>query len=290
MTKTAAGNNQMRAAIPAFVGIAVALLLYATFHWWGFFVLFPWIGFSISIGILIDNRLPSKRKGLGRRIALLLTLPALLLFVPIANNENLQLEGIVLLLSIGFFGKGVVHYAVAKLFGPLIWGRGFCSWGCWTAAILEWLPVNPAGRVPGQLKHLRYLSLALSIGLPLLLIIGFGFDVRHQYLRKQEMLWMFAGNSLYYLLAIPLAFWFKDQRAFCKVLCPVSLVMKIPTTFSRMRIRPTVTACVQCGICSKVCPMEVAVMDAIAAGEGVRDTECIYCGTCRNRCPVGAIR
>jgi ferredoxin-type protein NapH len=290
MVKTAAGNNQKRAAIPAFVGIAVALLLYATFHWWGFFVLFPWIGFSISIGILIDSRLPSKRKGLGRRIALLLTLPALLLFVPIANNENLQLEGIVLLLSIGFFGKGVVHYAVAKLFGPLIWGRGFCSWGCWTAAILEWLPVNPAGRVPGQLKRLRYLSLALSIGLPLLLIIGFGFDVRHQYLRKQEMLWMFAGNALYYLLAIPLAFWFKDQRAFCKILCPVSLVMKIPATFSRMRIRPTATACVQCGLCNKVCPMEVAVMAAIAAGNSVRDTECIYCGTCRNRCPVGAIR
>jgi len=63
--------------------------------------------------------------------------------------------------------------------------------------------------------------------------------------------------------------------------CPVSLVMKVPTTFSRMRIRPTATACVQCGVCNKVCPMEVDVMAAIAADNSVRDTECIYCGACR---------
>lgn len=283
-------NNPRSVAIPALVGIGVGLLLYVLYHWWGFFIVFPGIGLAISIGILIDRRLPRSRKGLGRRTALLLILPILLLFVPIANRENLQLEGIVLLLSIGFFSKGVVHYAVAKVFGPLIWGRGFCSWGCWTAAILEWLPIKKAGRTPDHLRPLRYVALAVSIALPLALIFGLGFDVRHQYLRKQEMIWMFAGNIIYYLLAIPLAFRFQDRRAFCKILCPVALVMKIPTTFSRLRIHPTGYACTQCGVCNNVCPMEVAVMDVIAAGNAVRDTECIYCGTCRDRCPVEAIR
>lgn len=289
MTATA-DNNIRSACIPACIGIGVALLLYAIFRWWGFFVLFPWIGCAISAGILIDRRLPRSRKGIGRRTALLLIMPALLLFVPLANNENLQLEGIVLLLSIGFFGKGVVHYAVAKVFGPLFWGRGFCSWGCWTAAVLEWLPLGEAGRTPERLKPLRYLALALSIGLPLALVLAMGFDVRQQYFRKQEMLWMFAGNGIYYLLAVPLAFWFRDRRAFCKILCPVALIMKVPTAFSRMRMRPGEAVCVRCGVCTQVCPMEVLVMDAIAAGRDVRDTECIYCGACRNRCPVGAIR
>lgn len=287
--RSATDTSPRSAAIPALIGIGVALLLYAIFHWWGFLVLFPWIGSAISAGILIDRRLPRNRKGTGRRTALLLNLPALLLFVPIANNENLQLEGIVLLLSIGFFGKGVIHYAVAKVFGPLVWGRGFCSWGCWTAAILEWLPLPEAGKTPQRLKPLRYLALALSIGLPLALILAAGFDVRQQYFRKQEMLWMFAGNGIYYLLAVPLAFWFKDSRAFCKILCPVALIMKVPAAFRRLRMRPTAVDCVQCGVCTRVCPMEVQVMDAIAARRDVGDTECIHCGACRNRCPVGAI-
>lgn len=283
-------NNRRSAAIPAFIGISIGLLLYAIYHWWGFFIVFPGIGLAVSTGIFIDRRLPRSGKGLGRRTAMLLIMPILLLFVPLANHENLQLEGIVLLLSIGFFGKGVVHYAVAKVFGPLIWGRGFCSWGCWTAAILEWLPIKEAGRTPDNLKPLRYVALAVSIVLPLALIFGIGFDVRHQYLRKQEIIWMLVGNAIYYLLAIPLAFHFQDRRAFCKILCPVSLIMKIPTAFSRLRIRPTGKACVKCGVCDRVCPMEVAVMEVIAAGNPVRDTECIYCGACRNRCPVAAIR
>lgn len=107
--------------IPLVIGITVAITLYLTVGWWGFLVVFPWIGFSITVGLFIQTKLPKERKGLGRRVTILMVLPSLLLFVPIANNENFQLEGIVLLILIGFFNKGFIHYAVAKLFGPLIW-------------------------------------------------------------------------------------------------------------------------------------------------------------------------
>ena len=103
MLPTASRKTDYRPLIPLLVGLSVALLLYCIFHWWGFWVLFPWIGAAMSFGVLLEQRFDRKRKGTGRRIALLLVMPALLLFVPIANNENLQLEGIVLLLSIGFF-------------------------------------------------------------------------------------------------------------------------------------------------------------------------------------------
>ena len=112
--------------IPIAISIAVTLILYLKFHWWGFWVLFPWIGISISIGIYLRQILPNKKKTLGRKVSILLIMPVLLLFLPIANNENLQLEGVILLVLAGIFTKGFIHYAIAKIFGPLISGVICC--------------------------------------------------------------------------------------------------------------------------------------------------------------------
>lgn len=157
-------------ALPFVIGLAVAAILYFTVGWWGFWIVFPWIGFSISLGTYLMAKLPRKKRSAGRRVAILMILPALLLFVPIANNENFQLEGVVLLLLAGYFSKGVIHYMVAKVFGPLIWGRGFCGWACWTAAVLDWLPLKKTGRIPPELKRIRYLTFALSVSLPVVLV------------------------------------------------------------------------------------------------------------------------
>ena len=284
----------MALILPFSIGIAVGLTLYFTVGWWGFLIIFPWIGLWISLGNGVETvrarKSPQKPPGLGRRIAILAILPALLLFVPIVNNENFQLEGVLLLIGIGFFSKGVIHLAVAKVFGPLIWGRGFCGWACWTAAVLEWLPIREKGVIPPRLRRLRWIALVVSVLLPVLLILAFSFDVRRYYLNKAEMIWMFAGNLVYYLLAIPMAFILKDKRAFCKVLCPASLIMKVPSRFSLIKIQPSGKTCLRCGRCNKACPMDVDVMGYISAGRKVTATECILCGECANHCPAGAIQ
>jgi ferredoxin-type protein NapH len=276
--------------IPAAIGIMIGLILYFRFRWWGFLVLFPWIGISISIGIHLGQILAREKKTFGRKVSILLIMPALLFFVPLANHENLQLEGVMLLVLAGIFTKGFIHYAIAKIFGPLIWGRGFCGWACWTAAILDWLPIKKEGTVSPGLKNLRYLALAISLFLPMVLVFGMNYDVHSQYLRKAELGWMLIGNVIYYLFAIPLAFFFKDKRAFCKIACPVSLVMKVPTQLALIRKRPSGIPCTQCGLCNEVCPMDNDVMSFISKGRKVMDTECILCGECTIHCPVGAIR
>lgn len=277
--------------LPFLLGVFLAAFLRATVGWWGFLVLFPWIGFSLSVGMFVRLRLPNPRKDLGRRIAILMVLPALLLFVPLVNNENFQLEGIVLLIAIGYFSKGVIHYAVAKVFGPLVWGRGFCGWACWTAAVLEWLPVRDDRKtIPARAANLRVAVFALSVSLPLVLVFFCGFDVRRDYLYKSEMYWMLAGNALYYAIAVPLAFAFRDRRAFCKIACPVSLVMKVPARFARLKVRPSSAKCLECGLCNEACPMDVDVRSFIAKGLPVGDTECILCGRCRIACPAGAMK
>lgn len=276
--------------IPFAIGLLIGIGLFLILRWWGFLVLFPWLGASISIGIYLRQTLPKDRQELGRRVSILLNLPALLLFVPLVNKENFQLEGVILIVLVGYFSKGFIHFAVAKLFGPLIWGRGFCGWACWTAAILDWLPMKKQGILPQKLKNMRYLMLAASVALPLYLVFIAGYDVRGSYIGKAELGWMMGSNLVYYALAVPLAYLFKDRRAFCKVLCPVSLVMKVPARFAHIRMKPSGNQCIECGICNHSCMMDVDVMSAISKGHKVENTECVLCGTCRIKCPAQAIQ
>lgn len=278
--------------LPAMIGAAVGLSLYAIVGWWGFLILFPWIGAAVSIGMHLQQTWPKNKKLVGRKVSILLILPALLLFVPIANKENFQLEGVILIVLAGYFSKGFIHYAVAKLFGPFLWGRGFCGWACWTAAVLDWLPIHKpkTATVSAKMKNIRYLTLFISILVPVAAIYIFHYNVRASYLYKAELTWMMAGNLAYYLLAVPLAFYFTDNRAFCKMVCPVSLVMKVPSRFARNKKKPTQAECVECGECNRSCPMDVDVMSYISRKSAVTDTECISCGNCQLSCPVRAIR
>jgi polyferredoxin len=62
-----------------------------------------------------------------------------------------------------------------------------------------------------------------------------------------------------------LALIFRKKRAFCKLACPVSLVMKIPARFALIK-PPSGKTCTQSGVCNKHCPLDVAVMGYIAKG------------------------
>ena len=283
-------KNMNARYIPFAIGLLVGIGLFLIFRWWGFLVLFPWLGASISFGIYLRQALPKDRKELGRRVSILLNLPALLLFVPFVNNENFQLEGVVLIVLAGYFSKGFIHFAISKIFGPLIWGRGFCGWACWTAAVLDWLPMKKQRIFPQKLGNMRYLILVASVSLPFYLVFVAGYDVRGSYIGKAELGWMMGSNIVYYLLAIPLAYILKDRRAFCKALCPVSLVMKVPARFARIRMKPSGNTCIECGICNHSCMMGVDVMSAISQGLRVKNTECVLCGTCKIKCPVQAIQ
>jgi len=280
----------MKKFLPLLIGLSISLILEITIGWWGFWVIFPWIGFSISTGMFIRSFFKGKKQIIGRKIAILMILPCLLIFIPVINNENFQLEGVILIVTVGFFSKGFIHYAIAKIIGPLIWGRGFCGWACWTGAILDWLPIRKSPKkTPKNLKYLRFVSLAISFIIPLYLIYVLNYDVRNDYISKKEMIWMFVGNGIYYILAIPLAFIYSDKRFFCKNLCPVSLVM-IPTSkLSIIKIKPTGNECIECGACNKICSMDIDVMNYIKNGKKITHSECILCTDCKTVCPTNAI-
>ncbi len=219
-------------------------------------------------------------------------LPCLLLFVPIVNNENFQLEGVMLIVLVGFLNKGFIHYLIAKIFGPLIWRRGFCGYACWTAAVLDWLPIkNNNNAIPRSYRKIRYISFLISLLLPLYLVFILSYDPWTDYINKQEMKWMFLSNGIYYLIAIPLAFILSDKRAFCKYVCPVSLVMKPASKIGLIRVKPDLgKKCTECGSCNKICPMGIDVMNYMIQNKEITDTECILCNDCKIVCRTKKIK
>jgi hypothetical protein len=112
---------------------------------------FLYIGAAIGVGIGVYSALPRKKKPLGRKLTLFLIGGYLLVFLGLLKFENLQIEGFFFYLLAGFFSGSVIHYMVAKIFGPILFNRAWCSWACWTAMILDLLPYKrSSGRIPGK--------------------------------------------------------------------------------------------------------------------------------------------
>ena len=55
-------------------------------------------------------------------------------------------------------------------------------------------------------------------------------------------------------------------------------------------VTPEPRRCVQCGMCSFHCPMEIDVRRHVWRGEPVDDSRCLTCGECVKRCPHGLLR
>jgi hypothetical protein len=176
---------------------------------------FGYIGVSVGLGLGLYAALPKKKKPWGRRLSLFLVGTFLIGFTAIYNQENMQIEGLFFGLLGGVFQAAVVHYLIAKVLGPVLFGRIWCGWACWTVTVLDLLPFKrPAGRLPGKWGWLRYLHFALSLGLVLVAYSVFG--VRDGATGQTALIWYITGNLLYYLIGIILAYALKDNRAFCK--------------------------------------------------------------------------
>lgn len=53
---------------------------------------------------------------------------------------------------------------------------------------------------------------------------------------------------------------------------------------------PDSSRCVQCGICTYNCPIEIDVRAHAWRGDPIERSECLTCGECVMRCPRGALR
>lgn len=240
---------------------------------------FSYIGGAIALGLALY----ANHYQYARRVVQLLVGLYMLVYLGLICQENMQIEGFWYYLFSGVFEAATIHYAVAKIFGPLLFGRGWCGYACWTAMVLDLLPYKRPAAPRKNWGFIRYIVFVLS-----LIFVGALF-VLHIANKERILFWSFLiGNVLYYAIGIGLAVALKDNRAFCKYICPITVFLKPMSYYSLLRIKVDEEKCISCGKCKRVCPMEVDVTDN--SRRRCNGTECILCMECVEDCPVKAVK
>jgi polyferredoxin len=240
---------------------------------------FTYIGFFVSLGIgLVIAHYKNARIFIQFFIGLYM-----LVYLGLICRENMQLEGFFYYIAIGIFEAAAIHYLVAKIGGPLIFGRGWCGYSCWTAMILDLFPYKIPQKQPVEkLSLLRIAIFMLSLAYFLTIFILY-----KEAIEKIMFISFIIGNIIYYVIGILFAFLFKDNRAFCKYFCPITVFLKPASYFSLLRIKVKPEKCIQCGKCQKICPMNVNMLDNKRSRKN--GTECIQCLKCSMECPKNAL-
>jgi polyferredoxin len=207
----------------------------------------------------------------------------MLVFLGLIKHENMQIEGFFYYICIGVFEAAAIHYLAAKIGGPIIFGRGWCGYACWTAMVLDLLPYKkPEKRRIKKLGLLRILIFVISLSY---------FCAIYAFYREtiESVLFIsfIAGNIIYYCVGILFAFLFHDNRAFCKYFCPITIFLKPAGYFALLRVKVKKEKCISCYRCRKICPMDVDMLNNKYNREN--GTECILCLKCVMECSQKAL-
>lgn len=179
------------------------------------------------------------------------------------------------------------------------------------------------------LVNLKYLILvilfgvAMTLGFAKLIDPAFYFDYRYNlgsfpdkplgYFSLSEYLFVFfptviqdiftSGNLnsifvdfatfflfFFYLVVIIISFYY--PRVYCRYICPYGALSAVFSEYSFLKISRNPATCSgrkECGICEKVCPMQIRILDEKFEGFTGRG-ECIICLKCIEKCPYNALK
>ena len=194
------------------------------------------------------------------------------------------------------------------IIGVLV-GRFVCGWLCLFGLIQELLYriPTPKIKVPASLDRVlrktKYLVLAIFVVLlPLVLRNQWGLSAPYfcKWICPVGMLeggipllalnesmraaagllyaWKFAILIVVLLAAVTI------ERSFCKYLCPLGAFYGLFHRVGFLKLNCNQKTCTECGLCGKVCSMQV---DPTV---NPNSEECIRCGECVKACPASALK
>ena len=185
-------------------------------------------------------------------------------------------------------------------------GRFICGFLCpfgWFQDLLHKIPGKKLSTA--KLKPLRYLKYVILVVFVILLpafvtnSLGMGDPFFCKYICPQGVLegaipLALANSGIraalghlftfkFTILALFIILSILFYRPFCKWICPLGAIYSLFNKVSFLKIQVDHEKCVGCQKCSRVCKMDVNVVDT------PNHPECIRCGECMKACPTDAI-
>ena len=82
-----------------------------------------------------------------------------------------------------------------------------------------------------------------------------------------------------------------EKRWLCRNACYMGTLCSIGSTYSRLLPVINSQKCNHCGVCDKVCPVNIPVESYLEKSLGlITNSECLLCGKCIDQCKKEAIR
>ncbi len=187
-------------------------------------------------------------------------------------------------------GSGNLFALIAIIVITMMFRRVFCGYVCPIGAVSEFLrtlakdfdfkQIQVSEKLDRRLGWLRYLILAAVLCLTAATVNLFYRNISPCYLMAS------INNdiklSTYIVGGIFLVASFMISMPFCRWFCPFAVIQNLFSRFGLTRIARDADSCVNCGKCSKSCPMNIDV----AHCKSITSAECIACFECVEVCPV----
>ncbi len=184
--------------------------------------------------------------------------------------------------------------------------KSFCSWLCPVGTLGDWLA--ELGQrlfrrnfvawkwLDYPLRLLKYVLLFYFVFmLATMSAVALDMFVYSAYNRMADVkMYQFFAHitprALWIVLALAVASMF-FQRFWCRYLCPYGALLGLAGLLSPLRVTRVKATCIDCELCSRVCPSNIAV-HRIGTRRGGADVgrvwsdECTTCMRCVDECPV----
>jgi polyferredoxin len=221
--------------------------------------------------------------------------PAAFTSCPIGSLQSFVIRRQFPFFLIGFFG--LVGMGV---------GRMTCGWLCPFGFFQDLMKKisKRVLRLPRWMRYLKYVSLVvIAILLPFFLGEMWFSKLCPAGTLEAAVPWAVVGSSdspewagLDVRAMIGTFFWLKMailaffigvmifiKRPFCRTSCPLGAIFSLFNRLSLVRLHLIKEHCDQCGLCDRICPVDLDVV------RDLDSPECIKCLEC-TKCPTGAIK
>lgn len=210
-----------------------------------------------------------------------------------------------LIISVGFWfpkiGLTVILIMLGLIFTSIFYGKYWCGNFCAHGSLFDVLimPLSRNKKFPKIMQSKITVAIIFSF-----FIINFSLRIYNitefwassNFLDKLGFIFVmiyFVVTIIGSILGILIT-----PRAWCTV-CPMGTMQTLIHSFSsksglNKKTNPVLTlkekSCINCKLCTKVCPMQLEPHKSFSIGEDFTHSECIKCSTCIKNCPKKIIK